>query len=433
MSLTKVTYSMIKGAQISVIDYGAVGDGVTDNTAAFQAAIAAAEAITYNSVQTGHPTIYIPAGNYLTGSLTCNKVLAIVGDGQTATFLRLKNGETNSLLTLNAENIAGTSIDDENHYRIENLTLNGNRTDSTTTGTSHGIYCPATSWSMSTQFSSSSIITNVSISGFTGDGIHLGTNRNWALITNAIVRYCNDNGLASYGYDGRYVSCDFGVNKNYGVRLYAGGANSFVGCNIYYNLVNIIINAFSNAPSWFTNCSIDYGKQGGVIIGNSTTVDAHSFVSCRFQGNSADATATYPDIFVESERLQVIGCQFIQSTVQTSVLVQTAATCVAVEWVGNAYDQSGTAVQPYASGVSNTPIKLFLAGDNSWNIYAGGNSNFGGASGPFKLANYTVATVPSALGLTGGMIYVSDETGGAIPAFSDGLNWRRVTDRAIIS
>lgn len=38
MSLTKVTYSMIKGAPINVFDYGAVGDGSTDDTAAIQAA-----------------------------------------------------------------------------------------------------------------------------------------------------------------------------------------------------------------------------------------------------------------------------------------------------------------------------------------------------------------------------------------------------------
>jgi hypothetical protein len=31
------------------------------------------------------------------------------------------------------------------------------------------------------------------------------------------------------------------------------------------------------------------------------------------------------------------------------------------------------------------------------------------------------------------MIYVSDETGGAVMAFSDGTNWRRITDRATVS
>ena len=45
--------------------------------------------------------------------------------------------------------------------------------------------------------------------------------------------------------------------------------------------------------------------------------------------------------------------------------------------------------------------------------------------------SFTVATVPDAT--AAGLIYVSDETGGAVLAFSDGTNWRRVTDRAVVS
>ncbi|KAF0130520.1 MAG: hypothetical protein FD152_2110 [Xanthobacteraceae bacterium] len=53
---------------------------------------------------------------------------------------------------------------------------------------------------------------------------------------------------------------------------------------------------------------------------------------------------------------------------------------------------------------------------------------------PFTLPSYTVATVPSASAMTAGTeIFVTNEAGGAVPAFSDGTNWRRVTDRAVIS
>jgi hypothetical protein len=41
MSLTKATYSMIEGAPVNVLDYGAVGDGIADDRAAILAAIAA--------------------------------------------------------------------------------------------------------------------------------------------------------------------------------------------------------------------------------------------------------------------------------------------------------------------------------------------------------------------------------------------------------
>lgn len=52
---------------------------------------------------------------------------------------------------------------------------------------------------------------------------------------------------------------------------------------------------------------------------------------------------------------------------------------------------------------------------------------------PLPLKSYTVATVPAAASYTNHVIYVSDETGGATLAFSDGTNWRRVQDRAVIS
>ena len=51
----------------------------------------------------------------------------------------------------------------------------------------------------------------------------------------------------------------------------------------------------------------------------------------------------------------------------------------------------------------------------------------------FQAKTFTVATAPTAADYPRGVIYVSNETGGATLAFSDGTNWRRVQDRAIIS
>lgn len=55
------------------------------------------------------------------------------------------------------------------------------------------------------------------------------------------------------------------------------------------------------------------------------------------------------------------------------------------------------------------------------------------APGPFFLSSYDVATLPDAAESEGAVVYVSNETGGKVIAFSDGVNWRRVTDRAIVT
>lgn len=82
MSLTKVSYSLITGANINVLDYGADPTGLTDSSAAIQAAI------DYGSAN--YKTVYIPSGVYrcdsqLTAATTpASHFFTLTGDGITS-------------------------------------------------------------------------------------------------------------------------------------------------------------------------------------------------------------------------------------------------------------------------------------------------------------------------------------------------------------
>jgi lysophospholipase L1-like esterase len=89
----------------------------------------------------------------------------------------------------------------------------------------------------------------------------------------------------------------------------------------------------------------------------------------------------------------------------------------------------------------NVPIVFGTNNAERARIDGSGNCGIGTSSpavlldvnGPVRVSSYTVAAVPPANAAPGQLIYVSDEAGGAVLAFSDGTDWRRATDRAVIS
>lgn len=73
MSLTKVSFSMIDGARVNVLDFGADPTGVQDSTSAIQSAIDKANSLASN-------TVVVPAGTYIVSSnLTYLSNLTIIG------------------------------------------------------------------------------------------------------------------------------------------------------------------------------------------------------------------------------------------------------------------------------------------------------------------------------------------------------------------
>ena len=100
---------------VNVKDFGAVGDGTTDDTTAIQAAI--------NSVSSGG-TIFIPKGTYIINSqLNLRSGNSIVGESRYSSTLKAANGFNGNILRT-----TGTS---PNNISVRTLGFNGNSTEQT--------------------------------------------------------------------------------------------------------------------------------------------------------------------------------------------------------------------------------------------------------------------------------------------------------------
>ncbi len=95
-----ILYSLL----VNVRSLGAVGDGVTDDTAAFQSAISQAAA---ESALGGFTIVYAPAGVYkITTSLSLCNDMVLKGDGATQTNLNILNPTGNCIAVSSKHNFA---------------------------------------------------------------------------------------------------------------------------------------------------------------------------------------------------------------------------------------------------------------------------------------------------------------------------------------
>src|SRR5574343_1677 len=99
MSLTKVSYSMIDGAPVNVLDFGAVCDGATDDTAAVQAAIDYCIANTKDMV--------VPGLCKLTTSVNINRA---VDSGPADNFFTISSDAGGGFIVSTAINMFSSSL-----------------------------------------------------------------------------------------------------------------------------------------------------------------------------------------------------------------------------------------------------------------------------------------------------------------------------------
>ncbi|MGD0766814.1 MAG: glycosyl hydrolase family 28-related protein [Tepidisphaeraceae bacterium] len=113
MTLGVVAAAAFNGPVFNVVNFGAVGNGVTDDSAAFQAAMDAAQ-------NSPGATVYVPTGNYVVSQFYLAANALLVGDGA---------GKSNILESPNATGVLDHPIVWlASNSQIENLTLDDNNT-----------------------------------------------------------------------------------------------------------------------------------------------------------------------------------------------------------------------------------------------------------------------------------------------------------------
>ncbi|WP_075221065.1 hypothetical protein [Acuticoccus yangtzensis] len=97
-------------------------------------------------------------------------------------------------------------------------------------------------------------------------------------------------------------------------------------------------------------------------------------------------------------------------------------------------DAVNTVSQSFTNGTLQVIDTGFVYAQSQTSDYAIGDADvLSQSAGMLTLSTFAVASLPSAAGVAGSVVYVSDAAGGAVLAFSNGTNWLRVTDRVVVS
>lgn len=256
---------------ISVKDFGAVGDGVTDDTTAINNCNAAAKA--------AGKGVFFPKGTYLTStgmSLWSNG--AWYGESSTASVIKLKNGANTSVVY--GENVAtkfgGTDSTGDDDWELMHLGINGNRANNTS---GHGVYVYGRRYK----------IIGVDIINVPEIGLYTDFNESFsafgprAVHQDIYIDNAGKSGISTSGpSDSSFVNidvldCSASLNNGYnGVVVDPGGGGRWVNCHIHHRSSA----AARHAVAFFIN-----GASGNNVT-NTHIEGAHTNVVIDGTGNS---------------------------------------------------------------------------------------------------------------------------------------------------
>jgi len=287
---------------VSVLDFGAVGDGVTDDTAAIQAAL---------NLGAFH-LIYFPAGTYVASSLTCGADIALVGDGRKNSTIKFKAGSAGALLTAN----------NAVHFTMINLGLDGNQANCPL-GTQclriSGVQSGGTGFSINgcgfynakliglyqTGTYSKANISNCVFEANQTDGLAVNA-------TNALIEgnVCADNGRFGILAQGNYAQILGNTCSSNGQLVTSGAGIGVVNCSYPVVSGNTCL---SNGTGAFFSHGIQFNTAAdGVMSGNfsqgnngsgldiftsaRTTCTGNQTLSNKLRGIECDTTSSYSTI-----------------------------------------------------------------------------------------------------------------------------------------
>jgi hypothetical protein len=332
---------------LNVLDFGAAGDGLNDDTAAFQNAINAAAPV--------KGRIIVPQGSYSVGALTIGTEgqrysCEIVGDSWHGDLGQSNVGGVKLTLKPNTNDHLFTIASTAAPCRFENLYIDGNRANQT--GTSSAFHF--TDYTTNATKARSGHFYNVRIEFFRTHGINIGLLRNAGTmdrvtilnVGNASVGACVLMGSCN---DWRCDRCDFGGAATNGIWITGGGSSVWTACNSFVNTnagMKIDNTALDN---WFIGCSFDTNQQVGAnLVGSTQAVAtskyARAFINCRFNQNGLQTDNTYSDIKLTDEfGALFVGNHFLRGTdIGTGgnlpkYHLEIAGTTDNVIWAGNLY------------------------------------------------------------------------------------------------
>ncbi|HLN24232.1 MAG TPA: right-handed parallel beta-helix repeat-containing protein [Patescibacteria group bacterium] len=255
---------------VSILSYGAVADGKTDNHNAIQAA--------FDYAAANGDSVYIPPGTFAySGNLTANGI-AVAGSGDGSILKALTPANESVILTGSGGSIENLQLDGNNsagrldtfqsgmvwasgatNYTIQNVHINGSA--------SVGIV---------SDNSSNGQVLNNTVENTLADSIHTTDGSHNITISENLVKNSGDDGISVVSYTGQPISHDITIQGNSVLNNVGGRGMSVVGGDNVTMTGNHVEGGSNGMAGIYISAEAEWHTQGvsNVTVNGNTLINA---------------------------------------------------------------------------------------------------------------------------------------------------------------